>query len=141
MFMRSLLLPILFLLCGAALPLKAQTGTVQVSLTIVEPTQATVEPRLSVHRAPDGQLQVETHVNLRGAVAWSLSQRAVRPASLPGADAEPPAENACGTWAGSAAPAADDGPRFGQRLTARARCEVDAGSAGQAPLVIVLAAN
>lgn len=123
------------------MPLGAQAGTVQVSLTIVEPTQATVAPQLSIQRAADGKLQVETHVDLRGAVAWSLSQAALRPATLERADAEPAAENACGTWAGSAAPAAEGGPRFGRRLTARARCEVDAGSTGQAPLVIVLAAN
>ena len=134
---RSLLFPILLLLCGAALPLGAQTGTVQVSLTIVEPAQATMEPQVSLHRAADGQVQVETHVQLRGAVAWSLSHSAVRPATLDAA--EPDA--ACGTWSGSAAPAAGDGPRFGRRLTARARCDVDAGSTGQAPLVIVLAAN
>jgi hypothetical protein len=138
MRMRSLLVPI-FLLCGAALPLRAQTGTVQVSLTIVEPTQATVEPQVSVRRAADGQVQVETNVQLRGAVAWSLSRSAVRPASIAGA--EPAADPACGAWSGSAAPAESGGPRFGRRLTARARCDVDAGSTGQAPLVIVLAAN
>ena len=134
---RSLLFPILLLLCGAALPLGAQTGTVQVSLTIVEPAQATVEPRVSLRRAADGQVQVETHVQLRGAVAWSLSGSAVRPATLDAA--EPQA--ACGRWSGSAAPAAEDGPRFRRRLTARARCDVDAGGTRRAPLVIVLAAN
>ena len=138
MRMRSLLFPILLLLCGAALPLGAQTGTVQVSLTIVEPAQATVEPQVSLHRAADGQVQVETHVQLRGAVAWSLSHSALRPATVDAAEAADPA---CGTWSGSAAPAAGDGPRFGRRLTARARCDVDAGGTGRAPLVIMLAAN
>jgi hypothetical protein len=135
MRMRSLLIPI-FLLCGAALPLRAQAGTVQVSLTIVEPAQAAVEPQVSVRRAADGQVQVETNVQLRGAVAWSLSRSAVRPATIAGA-----ADAACGAWSGSAAPTDRGGPRFGRRLTARARCDVDAGSTGQAPLVIMLAAN
>jgi hypothetical protein len=138
MRMRSLLLPML-LLCGAALPLGAQTGTVQVSLTIVEPAQATVEPQVGVRRAADGQVQVETSVQLRGAVAWSLSHSAVRPATLEGA--APAADPACGAWSGSAAPAESGGPRFGRRVTARARCDVGAGGTGQAPLVIILAAN
>ncbi|HYW12790.1 MAG TPA: hypothetical protein VE871_12570 [Longimicrobium sp.] len=136
---RSLLLSILLLLCGAALPLGAQTGSVQVSLTIVEPAQATVEPTATVRRAADGQVQVETNVQLRGAVAWSLSPTAVRPAAW--AAAEPAPTNACGTWSGSAAPAENGGARFGQRLTASARCDAGAGSSGQSPLVIVLAAN
>lgn len=140
MRMRYLLASILVLLCGAALPLGAQTGTVQVSLTIVEPTQATVEPAVSVRRAADGQLEVETHVQLRGAVAWSLSHKAVRPATLGAAPVPAADEAACGSWSGSAAAQAD-GPRFGRRLTARATCAVQAGSTGQAPLVVVLAAN
>ena len=139
MRMRHLLASLPILLCGAAIPLGAQTGTVQVSLTIVEPTQATVEPAVSVSRAADGQVQVETHVNLRGAVAWSLAQRAVRPASIESTPADAN-EAACGAWRGSAAAQAD-GPRFGRRLTARATCAVDAGGTGQAPLVVVLAAN
>jgi hypothetical protein len=140
MRMRYLLASILVLLCGIARPLSAQTGTVQVSLTIVEPTQATVEPAVTVQRGADGQLQVETHVQLRGAVAWSLSQRAVRPASLGAAPAPAADEAACGAWSGSAAAQAD-GPRFGRRLTARATCTADAGGTRQAPLVVVLAAN
>ena len=140
MRMRYLPVILLFLLAGAARPLGAQTGTVQVSLTIVEPTQATVEPTLSVQREADGQVQVETHVQLRGAVAWSLSHSAVRPASMePAAPAEIE-DAACGSWSGSAAAQAD-GPRFGRRLTARARCAADAEGTRQAPLVIVLAAN
>lgn len=139
MRMRYLPASILLLLCGAALPLGAQSGTVQVSLTILEPTQATVEPAVTVLRGADGQVQVETHVQLRGAVAWSLSQRAVRPATL-GAAPAPADEGACGAWSGSAAAQAD-GPRFGRRLTARATCAVDAGGTRQAPLVVVLAAN
>lgn len=138
MRMRSLLFPILLLLCGAALPLGAQTGTVQVSLTIVEPAQATMEPTATVRRAAGGQVQVETNVQLRGAVAWSLSRNAVRPAAWAASE---PAADPCGAWSGSAAPAENGGPRFGQRLTASARCGVDAGGTGQAPLVIVLAAN
>lgn len=139
MRMRYLLASILVLLCGAALPLSAQSGTVQVSLTIVEPTQATVEPAVTVQRGADGQLEVETHVQLRGAVAWSLSQRAVRPATLGAAPAPAAEDAACGAWSGSAAAQAD-GPRFGRRLTARATCAADAGTR-QAPLVVVLAAN
>lgn len=139
MRMRYLVASILFSLCGAALPLDAQTGDVQVSLTIVEPTQATVEPAVSVRRAADGQLEVETHVQLRGAVAWSLSHSAVRQATL-GAAPAPTHEAACGTWSGSAAAQAD-GPRFGRRLTARATCAADAVSTGPARLVVVLAAN
>lgn len=140
MRMRYLPATILVLLCGAALPLSAQTGTVQVSLTIVEPTQATVEPAFTVRPAGDGQVQVETHVQLRGAVAWSLSHRAVRPATLGAAPAPAAGEAACGSWSGSAAAQAD-GPRFGRRLTARATCPADAGGTRQAPLVVVLAAN
>ncbi|HEX6913317.1 MAG TPA: hypothetical protein VF142_23125 [Longimicrobium sp.] len=139
MRMRHLLASLSLVLCGAAMPLGAQTGTVQVSLTIVEPTQATVEPAVSVSRAADGQVQVETHVNLRGAVAWSLAQRAVRPATLASAP-EDADEVACGAWRGSAAAQAH-GPRFGRRLTARATCAVNAGGTGRAPLVVVLAAN
>jgi hypothetical protein len=141
MRMRHLLASLPILLCGAAMPLGAQTGTVQVSLTIVEPTQATVEPAVSVTQGKDGQVQVETHVNLRGAVAWSLARSAVRPAS---AESNPVAAEAdaaaCGAWRGSAAARAD-GPRFGRRLTARTTCAVNAGSTEQAPLVVVLAAN
>ncbi len=136
---RSLLVSIFLLLCGAALPLGAQTGSVQVSLTIVEPAQATVQPTATVRRAADGQVQVETSVQLRGAVAWSLSRTAVRPAAWTAA--EPALADACGTWSGSAAPAENGGPRFGQRLTASAKCEVHAGATGQSPLVIVLASN
>lgn len=139
MRMRYLLASLL-LLCGTATPLRAQTGAVQVSLTIVEPTQATVEPAVSVSRARDGQVQVETHVNLRGAVAWSLARSAVRPATLAPAPADAADDGACGAWSGSAAAQAG-GPRFGRRLTARATCAVQAGSTGQAPLVVVLAAN
>jgi hypothetical protein len=141
MRMRYLLASLSLLLCGAALPLGAQTGTVQVSLTIVEPTQATVEPAVRVSRAEDGQVQVETHVNLRGAAAWSLSHSAVRPASIASTPAAADSdEAACGAWKGTAAAQAD-GPRFGRRLTARATCALDAGRTGQAPLVVVLAAN
>lgn len=139
--MRHLILTTLLLLCGAAMPAAAQTGSVQVSLTIVEPAQAIMDPQLSVRRTAGGQVQLETHVNLRGAVAWSLSRDVVLPATLEGAA---PAPAACGAWTGSAAPAEGDAARrFEQRVTARARCDVAAGGTGsaQAPLVIVLAAN
>jgi hypothetical protein len=139
MRMRYLLASILVLLFGAR-PLGAQTGSVQVSLTIVEPAQATVEPAFSVRPAADGQVQVETHVQLRGAVAWSLSHSAVRPATLGSASDGAAEDTACGSWRGSAAAQAD-GPRFGRRLTARTTCAVSTGSTGQAPLVVVLAAN
>ena len=137
--MRALLIS-LFLLCGCALPAAAQTtGSIQVSLTILEPAQAQVEPTVTVERMAGGALQVEAQLRLRGGGTWSLSQGALLPASV----RTPVSESGCGAWAGSAAPAAaEHSPRLERRVTARAVCEVgDRNGTALAPLVIVLAAN
>jgi hypothetical protein len=138
--MRYLLISILFL-CAWARPAAAQaTGSVQVSLTILEPTQAQVAPQVRVQRTAGGQLEVQADVQLRGGATWSLSRGALRPAQLQDAGAEQ--DGACGAWSGSAAPAADDAPRSSRRVTARTRCDVRGrDGTARAPLVIVLAAN
>lgn len=136
-----LLLPLLLLLCGSALPLRAQAvARMHASATVAEPVQATVHGARVESAA--GPVRVEVGVDLRGAVAWSVGGGdAARTASAMDA-------GGCGGWTGGTdGPAARDDdpatPRPLQRLTAVVRCAAPAaGELHPRPLEVrVMAVN
>lgn len=131
---RTLLLALGLLL--AAAPLRGQTGTIQVSLTILEPVTAQVEPHMQLRSAPGG-VEVQARVNLRGGAAWSVT----RSAALPPADAAAfsPMHSDCGPWRGRAAPEPDP---LRRTVSVNARCATPSGAgSASAPLVITLVTN
>lgn len=120
----------------AAAPLRGQAGTIEVSLTILEPVTAQVEPRMQVRRAADG-VEVQARVNLRGGAAWSVT----RSAALPPADAAAfgPMHSDCGPWQGRAAPEPDP---LRRTVAVNARCATADGTGNaSAALVITLVTN
>lgn len=135
MRLRRLLLPIIPLLCATALPSRAQTGYLAASARVVEPVQAVVEPRVKITNRPDGQVEVEAGVQVRGAVAGTL-WLAAAPAEVNGGGA-PQAPASCGAWKTAEA---GDAPGAA-RVTAVLRCDARASHARATPLVIVVSTN
>jgi hypothetical protein len=116
---------------GAALalvaaPARAQDGSLAVSLTIVQPAAAVVNPALRLRTGPDG-MDVQADLQVRGAAVWGIA---------PTGGGAP---SSCGAWTAEdrAAAARDDAVTLRTRCTGRALSE----NGARAPLVITLATN
>lgn len=135
--MRALALALAALLCAA--PAQAQAaGSIQVSLTILEPATAAVQPRMELAPAPGG-VHVTARLNLRGAAAWTVLNASAF-AAPPADEAARPGPAACESWAGSAVAGQEP---LRRDVTVRARCTVAGRGerSASAPLVIMLATN
>jgi len=109
-----------------AAPARAQSGSLDVSLTIVQPAAAVVNPALRLRTGPEG-VEVQADLRVQGAAVWSLTAA--------GAAAPSP----CGAWTAEdrAAAAQGDPVTLRTRCTGRALSE----NGARAPLVITLATN
>ncbi|HEX8394558.1 MAG TPA: hypothetical protein VF665_19585 [Longimicrobium sp.] len=125
--MRSLFAAAIAGALAAAAPASAQSGSIGVSLTIVQPAAAEIAPALRLRSGRDG-LDVSADLRIRGAAVVGIA-----------APATEAADGACSAWrAEPVRTGATDA------VSVRTRCAPQAGSAPRttrAPMVITLATN